>query len=77
MRFFNSFCSWESVLYVYVCVCVCFCVYVCVFVCLYYFAVKASSVCNDVWDIPEGTDQRTYVVSIILGALAKFFHLRF
>ena len=64
-------------MYVSVCVSVCMCVCVCVFVCLYYFTVKASSVCNDVWDIPEGTDQRTYVVSIILGALAKFFHLRF
>ena len=64
-------------MYVSVCVSVCMCVCVCVFVCLCYFTVKASSVCNDVWDIPEGTDQRTYVVSIILGALAKFFHLRF
>ena len=64
-------------MYVSVCVSVCMCVCVCVFVCLYYFTVKASSVCNDVWDIHEGTDQRTYVVSIILGALAKFFHLRF
>ena len=53
----------------YVCVCVCVCV--CVYVCLYSFTVKASFVCSDVWDIPECTDQRSYVVSIILGASAK------
>ena len=39
--------------------------------------VKASSVCNDVWDILEGTDQRPFLVSIILGGSAKFRHLRF
>ena len=71
------------------CVCVCVCVFVCVYVCvcararvcvcvcvcLYSFTVKASSVCNDIRDILEGTEQR--VVSIILGTSAKFFHLRF
>ena len=29
------------------------------------------------WDILEGTDQRSCVVTIILGASAKFLHLRF
>ena len=53
------------------CVCVCVCVY------LYSFTVIASSVCNDVSDILEGTDQRSCVVSIFLGASVKFLHLRF
>ena len=52
-----------------VCVCVCGC--------LYSFTVKASSVCNDVSDILEGTDQRSCVVSIFLGASVTFLHLRF
>ena len=46
-------------------------------VCLYSFTVKASSVCNDVWDILDGTDQRSSVVIIILGASVKFLHVRF
>ena len=29
---------------------------ICVYVCLYSFTVKASSVCNDAWDILKGTD---------------------
>ena len=37
---------------------------------------KASSVCNDVWNILEGTDQRSCAVSIILGDSGKFRHLR-
>ena len=48
---------------------------VCVY--LYSFTVKASSVCNDVWDIIDGTDQRSCVVSISLGAPAKFVYLLF
>ena len=40
--------------------CVCACVCVCV--CLYSFTIKASSVCDDVSDIPEYTDQRSCVV---------------
>ena len=60
-----------------VCLCACVCVCLCMCVCLYSFTVKAVSVCNDVWDILEGTDQRSCVVSIILGASAKFLHLRF
>ena len=35
---------------------------VCVCVCLYSFTIKASSVCDDAWDIPEYTDQRSCVV---------------
>ena len=46
-------------------------------VCLYSFTVKASSICNDVWDILDGTDQRSSVVIIILGASVKFLHVRF
>ena len=55
-----------------VCVCVCVCVYLCVFVCVYSFIVKTSSVYNDVLDILEGTDQRSCVASIMLGASVKF-----
>ena len=59
-----------------VCVCVCVCVFVCVVrVCLYSFTVKVSSVCDDVWDILEGTDQQSCVVSIMLGASAKLLNL--
>ena len=50
---------------------------ICVYVCLSSFIVKASSVCNDVWGILDGTDQRSCVMSITLGASAKFLHLRF
>ena len=35
-----------------VCVCVC--------VCLYTLTIKASSVCNDVWGILEGTDRQSF-----------------
>ena len=42
---------------------------------LYSFIVKTSSVFNDVLDILEGMDQRSFFVSIILGASAKFLHL--
>ena len=45
-------------------------------VCVYREAIKASSVCNDVWDILEGTDEHFCIVSIILGASAKFLYLR-
>ena len=46
-------------------------------VCLYSFTLKTPSVCKDVRDILEGTNQRSCVASIILGASAKFLHLRF
>ena len=49
--------------------CVCVYVYVCMGV--------VYSFCNDIWDILEGTDQRSRVASIVLGASAKFLHLRF
>ena len=63
---------------VYVCVsaCVHACARVCVCVCLYSFTVKASSVCNDILDIIEGTDQRSCVVSIMLCVFAKFLDVR-
>ena len=51
------------------------CVYVSV--CSYSFIVKASSDYSDVWDMIEGTDERSCIVGIILGASAKFLHLRF
>ena len=51
-----------------VCVCVCARARVRVRVRVYSLTVKASSVCNVVWDILEGMDQRSCVVSIILGA---------
>ena len=41
--------------------------------CLYAFTVKASSVCNDIWDILEGTNQRSCVVSIIQVLLLSSF----
>ena len=49
--------------------CLCF---ICSCVCIYAF-----NVCNDVWDIPEFTDQQFRVVSIILGISAMFLHVRF
>ena len=64
------------------CVCMCACVHACmparvwVCVCLYSFTVKASSVCNDILDIIEGTDQRSCVVSIMLCVFAKFLDVR-
>ena len=51
------------------------CVCVCVCVCLYSFTVKASSVSKGVWDIIEGMDQQSCVVSINVGASVKFIHL--
>ena len=39
------------------------------------FTVKVPSVCNDVLVILEDTDQRSCVVSIKLGASAKFLYL--
>ena len=48
------------------------CVHACVCVCLNFFTAKASSVCDDAWDILEGTDQLPCAVSIV-----KFLHLRF
>ena len=58
--------------------CVRACVHACarVCVCLYSFTVKASSVCNDILDIIEGTDQRSCVVSIMLCVFAKFLDVR-
>ena len=53
------------------CVCVC----VCVCVCSYPSTVKASSVCNDVLDIMEGTDQCSCTEGIILDTSAKSLHL--
>ena len=50
---------------------------VCVCVCVYSFTVKASSVCKNVCDILEGTDQQSCIVSIILAVSAKFLHIRF
>ena len=66
-----------------VCVCVCVCVWVggggCGGVCVYVYVCMGVvySFCNDIWDILEGTDQRSRVASIVLGASAKFLHLRF
>ena len=60
--------------------CLFLCVYVCILcvcVCVYSFTVIASSVCNYIWDIVEGKDQLSCVVSIILGASVKFLYLRF
>ena len=50
---------------------------VCVSVCLYSLSVKASSVCNDVRDILEGTNKQSCAVSIIVGASGKFRPLHF
>ena len=49
-------------------VCVCLCVFI-------LFHRESFFRLQDVWDIPEGTDQRCYVVSIICCAVAKFPHL--
>ena len=59
---------YTTIMCVCVCVCLCVCVCMCMCVCVYSLTVKASSVCNVVWDILEGMDQRSCVVSIILGA---------
>ena len=63
-------------LFVFYLLLVCKCVCACVCVCVYSFTVKVSSVCNNFMDIIEGTDQRSCVVSIMLGASAKILHLR-
>ena len=60
-------------LYVCVGVCVCVCVFVCVCVCS---TVKAFSVCKMFETYFRGTDQRSCVVNINLGASAKFLHIR-
>ena len=49
---------------------------VCVCVCLYSFTVKASSICKISETYLRGTDQRSSVVNINLGASAKFPYLR-
>ena len=59
-----------------VCVCVCVCMCVCVCVCLYSFTVKASFICKISETYLRGTDQRSCVVNINLGASAKFPYLR-
>ena len=53
------------------CVCVC----ACVCVCLYSSTVKASSDCKRSKTYLRGTDQRSCVVNIYMGASAKFLHL--
>ena len=53
---------------------VCVCGSVCV-VCLYSSTVKASSECKMSERYLRGTDQRSCVVNIYLGASAKFVHL--
>ena len=50
-----------------VCVCVCVCVFI--------FYREGFFRLQDVRDILEGTDQRTYVVNINMDASAKFLHL--
>ena len=57
----------------YVCVYVCVCVCVCV--CLYSSTMKASFNYKMSETYLRATDQQCYVVSIILGASVKFFHL--
>ena len=54
-----------------VCVCVCVCV------CLYFSTVKCSFDFKTSATYFRGTDQRCYVVSVIPGASAEFFHLHF
>ena len=60
-------------MYVCMCVCVYLCVCVCVCVCS---TVKAFSVCKMFETYFRGTDQRSCVVNINLGASAKFLHIR-
>ena len=50
---------------------------VCLFVCLYSSTVKTSSDCKMSKTYLRGTDQRSCVVNIHLGASAKFLHLYF
>ena len=45
--------------------------------CFYPSTVKDSSVCNDVLDIFEGTDQRSCVEGIIRDTSANSLHLSF
>ena len=35
------------------------------YVCVCTLSLKASSMCDNVWDILEGTDQRSYILSFI------------
>ena len=56
------------------CVRTCACTRACV-LCL--STVKASSVCSDVLDTLEYTDQQSCAVCIILGTFAKFLNLSF
>ena len=49
-----------------VCVCVCVCVFVYTL-----FTVKVSSIWNDVLDILESTDQRSYVEGIIVDIYTR------
>ena len=58
-----------------VCVCVCVCVFVCVFI--YSSTMNASSVCKMSKTYLRSTDQQSCVANVILGASAKFLHLRF
>ena len=51
-----------------VCVCVCVCLFI-------FFHRGGFFRLQDVRDILEGADQRSYVVNINLGASAKFLHL--
>ena len=61
---------------VYVCVYQCVCVCVCVCVCLYSYTVKASSDFKMSKTYLRGTDRRSYVVNIYLGASARLPYLR-
>ena len=60
--------------------CVCVCVYLCVHVCVHVLVCVCVCVCACVggWVsvFLRGTDQRSCVVNILLGASAKFLHLR-
>ena len=48
-----------------VCVCVCVCVRACVRARVYSSTVKVSSICNNILDILQGTDQQPCVEGII------------
>ena len=59
------------------CVCVCVCVRVCVCVCVFIlFHLLASSGCTMSLTYVRSSDQRSFVVSILLAS-AKFLHLYF
>ena len=47
----------------------------CACVCGYTLSPQRLLPSCDAWDIPEGTDQRSSVVSIMLGTSAKFLYL--